>query len=41
MIEDVKLSVNGKKPVEFFGRSGGNVMTAEDIVEFVSSKEVK
>ena len=32
MIEDVKLSVNGKKPVKFYGRCGGNVMTAEDIV---------
>ena len=35
MIEDVKLSVNGKKPVEFYGRSGGNVMTPEDIVSYV------
>jgi len=32
MIEDVKLSVNGKVPVDFYGRVGGNVMTAEDIV---------
>ena len=40
MIEDVKLGVNGKKPVEFFGRSGGNVMSAEDIVDFIISKEV-
>jgi len=35
MIEDVKLAVNGKKPVTYFGRSGGNVMTAEDIVAAV------
>lgn len=40
MIEDVKLGVNGKKPVEFYGRSGGNVMSAEDIVDFIISKEV-
>lgn len=40
MVEDVRLSVNGKKPVVFFGRSGGNVMTSEDIADFVS-KEVK
>lgn len=39
-IEDVKLEVAGKKPVRFFGRSGGNVMTPEDIVEFIK-KEVK
>lgn len=35
MIEDVRLSVEGKVPVEFFGRVGGNVMTAEDIVKRV------
>ena len=35
MIEDVKLALNGKKPVRFFGRLGGNVMSAEDIVDFV------
>lgn len=35
MIEDVKLSVNGLKPVEFFGRVGGNVMSDEDIVNFI------
>ncbi len=35
MIEDVRLAVNGLKPVTFFGRSGGNVMTAEDIVNAV------
>ncbi len=38
-IEDVKLIVEGKKPVEFFGRSGGNVMAPEDIVEFVLKEE--
>lgn len=41
MIEDVRLSVNGKKPVEFFGRVGGNVMSAEDIVDFVIKGEAK
>lgn len=41
MIEDVRLSVNGAKPVGFFGRCGGNVMTAEDIVESIINKEVK
>ncbi len=35
MIEDVKLSVNGKKPVYFYGRTGGNIMTEDDIVEFI------
>ena len=35
MIEDVRLAVNGKVEVEFYGRTGGNVMTAEDIVDYV------
>lgn len=39
-VEDVRLVVEGRKPVRFFGRSGGNVMSPEDIVEFIK-KEVK
>lgn len=35
MIEDVRLAVNGAKPVTFYGRTGGNVMTPEDIVKHV------
>lgn len=31
LIEDVKLAVNGKKPVEFFGRSGGVIPTPGEI----------
>ncbi|MDI6641415.1 MAG: 3-methyl-2-oxobutanoate dehydrogenase subunit VorB [Elusimicrobiota bacterium] len=33
MIEDVKLSVNGKVPVEFLGRPGGTIFTPEEIYE--------
>lgn len=40
MIEDVRLATNCLKPVSFYGRSGGNVMTPEDIVEFIKG-EVK
>lgn len=32
MVEDVRLSVNGKKPVEFFGRLGGIVPTPDEVV---------
>ncbi len=32
MVEDVKLSVEGKKPVYFYGRTGGNVPDEEEIV---------
>ncbi|MBP5184018.1 MAG: 3-methyl-2-oxobutanoate dehydrogenase subunit VorB [Lachnospiraceae bacterium] len=33
MIEDVKLVVNGRKPVEFFGRTGGIIPTPAEILE--------
>lgn len=32
MVEDVKLAVDGRKPVAFYGKVGGTVMTPEDIV---------
>lgn len=31
MLEDVKLSLNGKVPVEFYGRGGGNVPSVEEL----------
>lgn len=33
MIDDVKIAVNGKKPVEFYGRTGGMIPTPKAIVE--------
>ncbi len=33
MVEDVRLAVNGKKPVSFFGRTGGNLPTQKEIME--------
>ena len=33
MLEDVKLALDGRVPVEFYGRVGGNVPLAEEIVE--------
>ncbi len=41
MIEDVRLAVNGRRPVEFFGRCGGIVPSAEEILEAVSKICVK
>ncbi len=32
MIEDVKLAVNGKSKVQFFGRTGGEIPTPEEIL---------
>jgi pyruvate/2-oxoacid:ferredoxin oxidoreductase alpha subunit len=31
LIEDVKLAVNGKRPVELYSRVGGNVPSAEEV----------
>ena len=33
MVEDVKLAVDGKKPVFFYGRTGGVVPTPEELLE--------
>lgn len=35
MVEDVKLSVNGKKPVYFFGRTGGTIPSDFEILNEV------
>ena len=31
MVEDVRLSLNGKVPVDFYGRAGGNVPSVEEV----------
>ena len=42
MVEDVRLAIDGKRPVEFYGRTGGNVPTAEEVLGVLmeSHKEV-
>jgi 2-oxoglutarate ferredoxin oxidoreductase subunit alpha len=37
MLEDVKLAVNGKAKVEFYGRAGGGIPTEEEIIKKVVS----
>lgn len=37
MVEDVRLVVNGKKPVDFYGRSGGMVPSPIDILNKVKA----
>lgn len=32
MVDDVRLAINGERPVEFYGRTGGMVPTVNDIV---------
>jgi 2-oxoisovalerate ferredoxin oxidoreductase alpha subunit len=36
MVEDVRLALDGRVPVEFYGRGGGNVMSVEEVLEQVS-----
>lgn len=35
MVEDVRLALNGKRPVEFLNRMGGNVPSLEEVLKFV------
>lgn len=37
MVEDVRLAVNGKIPVEFYGRMGGMIPQPEEILEKIRS----
>ena len=38
MVEDVRLAVDGKVKVDFYGRMGGVVPTPEEIVEALKTK---
>ena len=41
MVEDVRLALDGKVPVEFYGRAGGNVPSVEEIqAELSATSEV-
>ncbi len=35
MVEDVRLAVAGERPVRFYGRWGGNIPSAEEILVVV------
>ena len=35
MVEDVRLAVNGKAPVAFYGRPGGAILAVEDILSTI------
>jgi len=35
MVEDVRLAVNGRRPVEFFGRTGGIIPTPAEVLEAI------
>jgi hypothetical protein len=35
MVEDVRLALNGARPVEFYSRVGGNVPSHDEVLGFV------
>jgi 2-oxoglutarate ferredoxin oxidoreductase subunit alpha len=37
MVEDVRLSINGKRPVYFYGRMGGMIPSPEEVLTRVES----
>ena len=41
MVEDVRLAVNGSRPVGFYGRQGGIVPSAEEALESLKSQIIK
>ncbi|MCE5331422.1 MAG: 3-methyl-2-oxobutanoate dehydrogenase subunit VorB [Bacteroidales bacterium] len=41
MVEDVRLAVNGKVPVEYYGRMGGIVPAPDEVVEALKNKLIK
>jgi 2-oxoisovalerate ferredoxin oxidoreductase alpha subunit len=38
LVEDVRLAIEGSRPVEFYSRVGGNVPSAEEVIEFLERK---
>jgi len=38
LLDDVRLALEGRLPVEFFSRVGGNVPSAEDVLGFLAQK---
>jgi pyruvate/2-oxoacid:ferredoxin oxidoreductase alpha subunit len=38
MVEDVRLALEGRRPVEFLGRTGGNVPSHRDVLELVRAR---
>ena len=38
MVEDVRLALNGTRPVDFFGRCGGNVPSHEELMDLVRAR---
>jgi 2-oxoglutarate ferredoxin oxidoreductase subunit alpha len=40
MVEDVQLSVQGKIPVSWYGKCGGDIPTPEEVIDAVKGLNV-
>jgi hypothetical protein len=38
LLDDVRLALNGARPVEFYSRVGGNVPSHEEVFRFVEKQ---
>jgi 2-oxoisovalerate ferredoxin oxidoreductase alpha subunit len=38
MLEDVRLAIDGKRPIEFYGRVGGNVPSVEELLAQIENR---
>jgi hypothetical protein len=38
MVEDVRLAVEGSRPVWFYGRAGGNLPSVEELLAEIESR---
>jgi 2-oxoglutarate ferredoxin oxidoreductase subunit alpha len=41
MVEDVRLALEGRRPIEFYSRVGGNVPSTEAVLGFVRDALLK
>jgi hypothetical protein len=41
MVDDVRLALEGRRPVEFYSRVGGNVPTTDAVLAFVRETLLK
>ena len=41
LVEDVRLALNGRRPVEFYSRMGGNVPSHEEVLRFVREQALR
>ena len=41
MVDDVRLAVNGRVPVEFYGRMGGIVPSPDEVLKALKDKLIK